>query len=207
MLHSMRKLHSVRALLFLAACMLVPMQPTLANDGESAFNDSVVIKHGDEQHRLFLTGETVRKKFFLDIYAMAHYLESRPAIINENIYQEILEAGGTKQISMVFQRDLRAEQIRDSLLKGLKSNSNKDEFLSIEPDIQAFMQAINQDVQANEEFTVRWLPNDNIESFYQGERISSIQNRLFAKTLWSIWFSNKSVIDREKLVKNLLTSS
>jgi chalcone isomerase-like protein len=173
------------------------------------FPQNVVVDYNDQQTGLTLTGLTVRKKFFLKIYSMAHYVEQKPgtSVAGDEIYQYILQQFGAKQISMVFLRALTAEQIQKSLISGIKLNTSEDEYLQILPQVETFMAAIYEDVKENDEFIIRWFPDGTMVSLFQGEQISSIKDEQFAKTLWSIWFGEHSVVDRDSLVKQLITSS
>jgi RNase H-fold protein (predicted Holliday junction resolvase) len=174
---------------------------------EKQFPQSVVFDYNNEQLKLFLTGLAVRKKFFMKIYSMAHYIEQKPDASGDEFYQHILQQHGAKQIKMVFLRVLTAEQIQKSLITGFKLNTNKEEYLQIRPQVEKFLRAIDEDVKQNDEFIIRWLPDGTMLSIFQGEEISSIKNEQFASALWSIWFGNNSVVDRESLIKQMLTSS
>ena len=178
---------------------------------------NIVVEHNDEQLKLHLTGLTVRRKFFLNIYTMAHYIEQQPNFINSDdlasensdikIYKTILQDNAAKQISMVFMRNLSSKQIQKSLGSGLKKNCSKEEYLQILPYIEKFMRAIHADVTRNDEFIIRWFPDGTIVSLFQGKQISLIKNKIFAKTLWAIWFGEFSIVDRKDLIKELLNSS
>jgi hypothetical protein len=176
---------------------------------KNIFPQNVVIEYNNEKLNLTRTGLTVRKKFFLKIYSMAHYVEHKPEPLLEGdeIYEFILQQIGAKQISMIFLRSLKAEQIQESLLSGIKLNTNEDEYLQILPNVEIFMRAIHADVKENDEFILRWLADGTIISLFQGKEISSIKDENFARALWSIWFSDYSVVNRDLLVKELLTSS
>jgi Chalcone isomerase-like len=175
------------------------------------FPQNIVIEYNNELLELSLTGLTIRRKYFLDIYSMAHYAQQQSTadsyISENNIYKNILQNNGTKQISMVFLRKLSAKQIQKSLRSGIKSNSNKDEYLEFLPNVEEFMRAIYADVKKNDEFTIRWHPDGTVVSLFQGEQISLIKDKKFAKTLWAIWFGEFSIVNRKALIKELLTSS
>jgi hypothetical protein len=178
---------------------------------------SITVEHNNEQLELYLTGLTVRRKFFLDIYTMTHYLEQQPTMTNastpdsesqeKKIYRNILQNNSAKQISMVFMRKLSAQQIQKSLRSGLIKNSSEYEYLQILPQVEQFMQAIYSDVKRNDEFTIRWFSDGTVISLFQGKQISSIKDMKFAKTLWAIWFGDSSVVNRKALIGELLTSS
>lgn len=179
---------------------------------EKDFPQSVIIKYDNEQLELFLTGLTVRKKFFLKIYSMAHYIEQKSNfsgqdISNDEIYQNILQQHVAKQISMVFLRSLTAKQIQDSLISGIKLNTNEEEYMQILPQLEKFIRPISEDVKQNDEFIIRWFPDGTMVSIFQEDEISSIKDEQFARALWLIWFGNHSVVDRNLLIKQMLTSS
>lgn len=179
---------------------------------ERLFPHNIVIEYHNQQLDLFLTGLTIRRKFFLKIYSMAHYIEHQPniaspVISDNNIYKSILQNNSTKQISMIFLRKLSAEQIQKSLRSGIRLNSSEADYLKILPQIDEFMQAIYADVKKSDEFIIRWLPDGTVISFFQGTQISSIKNVKFAETLWAIWFGDSSVVDRKALIQELLTNS
>ena len=108
---------------------------------------------------------------------------------------------------MIFLRALSAKQIQKSLISGIKLNSSEEEYLLITPQVEEFIQAIDGDVEQGDEFIIRWLPDSTLVSIFQGKQISAIKNHIFAKTLWSIWFGNNSIVDRKSLIKELLSSS
>ncbi len=181
-------------------------------EDEKQFPQNIVIEYNNQQLDLFITGLTIRRKFFLKIYSMAHYIEQLPVVAGSDIsgshiYKSILQNNGIKQITMVFMRKLSAEQIQDSLRSGIQLNSSEADYLKILPQVEEFMQAITAGVKKNDEFIIRWLPDGSIISFFQGTQISSIKNVKFAETLWAIWFGDFSVVDRKALIEELLTNS
>jgi hypothetical protein len=180
-------------------------------DGKQ-FPHNIVIEYNNKQLDLFMTGLTIRRKYFLKIYSMAHYIEQQPNVAgldisDDNIYKSILQNNAIKQISMVFMRKLSAEQIQNSLRSGMQLNSNEADYLKILPQVDEFMQAIYADVRKNDEFVIRRYPDGTVVSFFQGTQISSIKNVKFAETLWAIWFGDFSVVDRKALIVELLTNS
>ncbi len=188
-----------------------PQEKSEDQKTNNEFSDSVAIDHKGEKLELGLTGLTIRKKFFLKIYSMAHYIEHTDNSFSENsdkdIYSTLLQHNGAKQISMVFKRTLTAKQIKESLTDGMKKNSAEGEFEQILPSVETFNRAITADVKENDEFTLRWFADGTLVSLFQGQEISAIKDKQFAKILWSIWFSDKSVVKRERLIEKLLTSS
>ena len=174
---------------------------------DSNFSKNINFIHNNKPLALFLTGSTTRQKFFLNIYSMAHYVEQQPTILDNDIYKNILQHSGAKQISMVFSRNLSSDQIQKALIEGIKLNTTEDEYLQIQPQVKEFMLAIYKDVNQNDSFIIRWLPDGTLVSIFKGKQVSAINNALFAKTLWSIWLGDQSIVNREALIDKLLTSS
>jgi len=203
-----------KTLIQLAPVILAMMVPSSAcaddsrqqaND-DSAFSQSLRIEYDHRPRTLLLTGQAVRKILFMEIYTMAHYLEADTLEAGESVYQAMLESPGVKQVTMIFSRALRADQIQKSLLSGIKSNSSNESYQQMQPDIRAFMDAIGDDVDQGDEFGLRWYPDGTMEAFFQGDSIISIKNNELAKTMWTMWFGERAVVDRKTLVDRLVTN-
>jgi hypothetical protein len=206
--------------IFVKSILLASALISVAHAGDSVsetrdkkqFPHNIVIEYNNEQLDLFMTGLTIRRKYFLKIYSMAHYIEQLPNVAgsdisDDDIYKSILQNNGIKQISMVFMRKLSAEQIQNSLRSGIQLNSSEADYLIILPQVEEFMQAIHADVGKNDEFVIRWYPDGSVVSFFQGTQISSIKSVKFAETLWAIWFGDFSVVDKKALIVELLSNS
>jgi len=204
-------MNSSKTLIALASicCVLFVSRPACADKDspvqstDGAFRDSLSIDYDNQQRALRQTGQTVRKQYLMQIYAMAHYLEDALLDPGESVYAAIVESRGIKQITMVFLRNLKGSQIRGSLSSSLRSNAGQDHYAVLQPDIDRFMNAIDDDVQRGDEFVLRWYPDGTMDSIYQGNTISSIKNAELARSMWAIWFGDKSVVDRAALVDRL----
>lgn len=202
---------SSKTLIALAAlcCALVVSHAAYADEdsradsGDGAFSESLYVDYNDQQRALRQTGQTVRRQYFMQIYAMAHYLEDTPLDPGDSVYTAIVESPGIKQITMVFLRNLSGSQIRNSLSSSLRSNAGTEHHAVLQPDIDRFMSAIDDDVQRGDEFVLRWYPDGTMDSIFQGSTISSINNAELARSMWAIWFGEKSVVDRAALVDRL----
>lgn len=173
-------------------------------DGAGHVHDSLKVDYAGRQRTLLETGRAVRKILFMEIYTMAHYLESDTFREGESVYRAVVESPGVKQTNMVFSRDLRADQIQKSLRSGIKANSSEASYDEMQPDVEAFMSAITDGVNEGDEFVLRWYPDGTLQAFFEGHSISSIRNNELAKTMWAMWFGERAVVDRSKLVEHLL---
>jgi hypothetical protein len=193
----------------LLSCLVVsPI--AIASDQSAQLQNQITFEDDQQQLTLNLTGHAIRKKFFFSIYHLVHYSDyvHAPLSVSDDdaatIYFDILAPKNTKQISMVFLRDLKAEQIQKTLTEGVENNSNSTEFEQIQVDLKDFSDSINQDVKRHDRFVLRWLSDGRLISIYNDKTISVINNPTLARLLWSIWFSENSVVNRSKLIQNLL---
>jgi hypothetical protein len=70
--------------------------------------------------------------------------------------------------------------------------------------IDKFLGFFTKDVKENDSFVYRWMPDGNLITIINNEEKPVISSSLFARTLWSIWFGEDSVVDREDLVARMI---
>jgi hypothetical protein len=195
----------ITAILLCSAAILASAQEKIVEPSTGkSFASSVKFTLSGTEFSLQLTGVTVRKKFMFKVYGMAHYLQEPIGGSEQNIFQTILADGKAKQIVMDFARDVDYEKIRDTYKDGFKENSTSEDFKKIEPLIDQFVGAFAEGVKENDQFVLRWLSGGTVIVIVQGEEKPAIHSELFAKTLWSIWFGEDSIVDRDELVSRMV---
>lgn len=170
---------------------------------EKAFPAAVTISSGEEQHALSITGVTVRKKFVFKVYAMAHYIESPPTGSTKDVLKAMMVDGKAKQITMDFAREVTVEQIRGAYGDGFKENAAEAELTSLQPSIDTFLGYFDAPVKENDTFILKWFPGGKIVPVISGKEKPAIVNQRFAEVLWTIWFGEDSIVDREELVARI----
>ena len=172
---------------------------------EKSFPAEVKLTYNAKEYTLHCTGLAVRKKFFFKVYGMAHYIEGMNTIKNEKeAYPIILTDGTAKQIMMSFARDVDAKSMRDAYKDGFKENTKEADRKELQPLIDQFLGYFTKDVKENDQFIFRWMPDGTIVVIINEEEKPAISSKLFARTLWSIWFGEDSVVDREDLVERMI---
>lgn len=177
-----------------------------SNVNATPFSQTIIV---DEQSALALTltGVSTRKKFFLDIYKIAHYIDTPLAssgkVRKQHIFEDLLSSPVNKQVSLVFQRPLSAEQIQKALTKGVKNNCMGDEAHRVERALSEFRNAITIDVEKNDEFSLRWTKEGKLLAFFEGKNVGKFDSPLLARLLWSMWFGDNAVVNRSDLVSQL----
>jgi len=189
------------AIVVLFSCRTAAQEMVKEPSTEKNFPAELKCTYGGQEHTLKLTGLAVRKKFIIKVYAVAHYMEgSLPSGMKE-AFQEILTDGKAKQLTMDFSRDVTVDQIQGAYRDGFKENANADELKAIQPVIDKFLANFTREVKENDQFILRWLPRGTIIPIIGGEEKPALVDKTFARVLWSIWFGEDSIVDREKLIK------
>jgi len=167
---------------------------------EKHFPTTVTFAHNGATYTLHASGATVRKKFFIKVYAVVHYIEGPLEGPVELRLEEVLKDGRARQLTLDFARDVGATQIQDAFRDGFKLNATEEEFARIEPTVREFLGYFDSEIKENSVLTFRWLPGGVVLTESYGEAKPPLTDPLFARMLWSIWFSEDSIVDPEELV-------
>jgi hypothetical protein len=170
---------------------------------EKSFPARVTVSSGEKEHTLSITGVTVRKKFVFKVYAMAHYMEDPPSGSRSDLMKAMTVDGKVKQITMDFAREVTADQIRGAYGDGFKENAAAAELASLKPSIDTFLGYFDAPVRENDTIILRWFPGGKIVAVISNREKPSIVNQRFAEVLWTIWFGEDSIVDREELVARI----
>jgi hypothetical protein len=170
------------------------------------FPTEVAVTLGETPTRLALTGTDVRRKYFVDVYWVAHYMENPPAGSESSIINTVLTDGSVKQITLQFARDVKAKRLKRGVREDLERNATDAELGEIEPIVERFVDAV-KDAQTDDRFVLRWLPGGRILATYHDDVVFDATNLTFARVLWSIWFGEKAIVEPEALVRLVSTES
>jgi hypothetical protein len=192
----------VLAVMFMAA-LASAQERVVEPSTEKSFPASVTISSGDKQYALSITGVTVRKKFVFKVYGMAHYMENPPTGSTKEVLKAMTVDGKAKQITMDFAREVTVEQIRGAYGDGFKENATAAELASLKPSIDTFLGYFDAPVKENDTFILRWFPGGKIVPVISGKEKPAILDQRFAEVLWTIWFGEDSIVDRDDLVSRI----
>jgi len=160
--------------------------------------------HGDQSIDLKFTGATRRQILVVKVYEMAHYMDCQHSAYEAIPLEEIFSSEIPKQIRMQFLRDLPQEKVHAELRKSIIRNSKEEWIQGAGSSVDDFFAAIDRDGKKDDTFVINWMPGGKIVAYYNGELSLEIDNMYFAKMLWSIWFGDKPVVRRDRLVEEIL---
>ena len=169
-----------------------------------SFPAQVSFSNSGKEYTLKVTGLAVRKKVIFKVYGIAHYIENFTPGEKEDAFKAVLTDGQAKQITMDFSRDVSPDQIKGAYSDGFKEQATPEELQKIQPLVDQFLGYFSKDVKENDTFILRWLPGGTIIPLIYGEEKPAITNVTFARVLWSIWFGEDSIVDRDDLIARMI---
>jgi hypothetical protein len=151
---------------------------------------------------LNITGLSMRSKFWVDVYGMAHYMEGNKMYPNKrDALTAALSDQYARQITLAFVRDVGADKIQDAFREGFKKNSSKSEMAEISALVDKFVGFFGNEIKKGERMVFRAVPGGKVTTIIQGEEQDAIGSVTFARVLWRIWLDKHSIVDRDRLVK------
>jgi len=168
-----------------------------------SFPAEVTFKFDDTDYNLKATGIATRKKFFVKVYSIAHYMQDpQKGTLNE-VMQEVMNDKRAKQFTAVWLRPVDEKKIHDSYMEALRKNLGDEGFEKHSEDVNQFLAFFGGGAQTNDTHIVRWIPEGVIEVEINDEVKGQIKNEEFAKAVWEIWLGPRSVVKREELVSRI----
>ena len=162
-----------------------------------AFGAEVAGVKIDDQARvgsaeLALNGAGLRKRLFIQVYALGLYLPKKTANAAEAIGAE-----GPKRASIHMLRDVGAAQFTDALAEGIRENHTEAEAKALEPRIQALNAIMAEVKEAKKGMTITLDWNGaatqvGIDGRPAGKPIEGAD---FYRALLRIWLGDKPVQD------------
>ena len=164
-----------------------------------AFPQSVSFEHDGKKYDLQATGVATRKKLIINVYSVAHYLEDKAKSMPDKI-AEIMSDQNAKQLTMKWARSVDSRRVQDGYHESFQKALSQDELSQLQNEINQYIEFFSHDVQKGDEHVLRWIPEGYIEVLINGNRVGNINNKAFARALWSIWFGQNSVVNRNNLI-------
>lgn len=162
-----------------------------------SFPDTQTIQFDGSDHTLQATGVATRKKFFVKVYSVAHYMENAKQETRDAIFEEILNSNNPKQLYLKWLRSASGKKVQDGYRDSFKTvNANG----GLQSAIAEYIGFFSGGVKSGDTHILTWLPDGTIEVSINGQSMGSIKDQDFARALWSIWFGPKSVVNRNDLV-------
>lgn len=170
----------------------------------ASFPLEVRFTHRGKSYTLEATGAAVRRKWFTNGYAIAHYIQDPVSGSQEIVLKEVFSDDKPKQMTILWLHRLPLKLIRDSFQESLTKVLGPADATRLKDNIEKFVELFKVDAEVQDRHDIRWLPGGNIELYRNDERVGSLINVDLAKALWSIWLGPDSVVDRQEMLQFML---
>jgi hypothetical protein len=167
--------------------------------GES-FPAEITFNEGEKTFKLDLTGISTRKKLIVKIYSVASYIENAKSLTGPNKIQQLMDSKAAKQLTLKWVRAVDAAKVVEGYHESFKGVMAANSSPELQQQVEQYIALFNHDVAKGEEQVLRWFPDGRVVVLINGKQTGEITGEAFAKTLWSIWFGKKSVVNAEQLV-------
>jgi len=158
------------------------------------FPENIAFHYKGQPYRLEKTGAAIRKKFFVKVYRVASYLQDPSSVMGADIFANILNSSKAKQLSFQWLRNASQTRVREDYRETFSKVTSGNQ-----AEIDQFIGFFGE-VKKGDTHDLRWFPDNTVTVIINDQVMGSIKSDRFAKTLWSIWFGDKSVVDRNKLI-------
>ncbi|WP_334048698.1 chalcone isomerase family protein [Alteromonas gracilis] len=157
---------------------------------------------------LSLSGTTIKKRFFFNVYRLSHFMEKPKGDFptKDSLITFILNANTQQRIELEFLRNVTREQIEEALMQGIEQNNADSDLSKIKQDIQRLSSGFQDEVEKHSTLTLSRLPSDKLSVFFNNNLVVETENKALADALWSIWFGKDPIVNTEDLVQNILVN-
>jgi hypothetical protein len=141
---------------------------------------------------LVLNGAGLRKRFFLQVYAIGLYLPQKA-----NRADAVLEQPGPKRVAIHMLRDVSADAFTEAMAEGIRANHSEAEAKGLEPRVKELAGTFAELKEAKKGMALALDWNGNATQLVaQGKPVGRpIEGADFYRALLRIWIGDKPVQD------------
>ncbi len=172
---------------------------------KTEFDKNITITHSGKTYNLEATGTSLRRKWFVKGYAIAHYMQDPVKGDQETVLEDIFSSDKPKQMSMSWLHKLPLSLIKEGFDETFQKILKEKEYTSIKGDIDKYLNFYKADAVVGDIHYIRWLPGGHIELIVNDEKMGTVVNSTLGKALWNMWLGPESVVNRKKLIALVLT--
>lgn len=174
---------------FFALCLTVPFSFAQSSTTVSGvdFDNSVTV----DGSPLVLNGAGVRTKAMFKLYAAGLYLTK-----SKTVAADVLTLSGAKRVKIVMLREVSSEDMGNSFMTAINSNTTKAERVSIVSSIAEFNSLFETipTLKKGDSVTLDWIPGTGLRCAHNNRTVGNVINDLaFFQAVLKIWVGNNPV--------------
>ncbi|MEK7729028.1 MAG: chalcone isomerase family protein [candidate division KSB1 bacterium] len=185
-------------------------QDTFTEPGSmKIFPKQVTFEYAGKTYTLKATGAAEQKRSrgerVRQVMTLAHYMANPPAADDLDATETVRKDKGVKQFTFIIASETDDGRFAQRLERSLQSSITPATSAKLKKSIAEFVACFKGNFKANDQYTVRWLPDGKTEVAVAGQPPKIIANVEFAPFYWGLWFNLDSPVSTYDLL-SLLTS-
>jgi hypothetical protein len=144
----------------------------------------------DKPVKLVLTGTALRQKLFLNVYALASYIQEGAKV---QTAEDLAGADVPKQLHLVMERTVAGRDLADAFVTAIRANHPAPEF-SDEVDTLA-EKLRNDTANKGDHIYLTHLPGTGLEVKVAGRTEFVVNNPGFSRAVWDIYLGRNNLGD------------
>jgi hypothetical protein len=161
--------------------------------GSARYPASTSITIDGKPVSLTMTGAAMRQRFFVDVYAIASYMQAGAPVHNA---AELASADVPKQLHLVMQRDVSGRDVAESFRAAIRQNHPEPAFRD---EVNALVRMLREgSARRGEQILLTHIPGVGLQVSVSGKDPFTIRNANFSKAVWEIYLGYYNVGDAVK---------
>jgi hypothetical protein len=142
----------------------------------------------DKPVRLVLTGTAMREKYFLNVYALASYIQEGSGVRNAD---ELAAADMPKQLHLVMQRNVNGKDMAEAFVTAIRANHPAPEF---NEEVNMLVEKLRGDTaRKGDHIYLTHVPGVGLEVKVAGRMEFVIRNPEFPRAVWDIYLGRNNL--------------
>jgi Chalcone isomerase-like len=152
------------------------------------FTTTMEATAGDKLVRLVLTGAALRQKVFINVYAVASYVQEGVAV---RTAERLAEVDCVKRLHLVMERDVDGKDMAAAFQTAIRANNPA-------PAFGAEVEQLTQMMQGNaakkgDHIFLTHLPGAGLHVSMPGKADFTIRNPAFSRAVWDIYLGKNNL--------------
>jgi hypothetical protein len=163
------------------------------NVGSARYAATTTVNVNDKPVELVLTGAAMRQKYFVNVYAIASYVQPGTAI---RTAEDLARADVAKQLVLNMQRDVSGQDVAESFRSAIRANYPAPAFNA---EVEALVKMLREGTaRRGEQIVLTHVPGIGLQVNAAGKDPFVIKNAGFAKAVWDIYLGYYNIGDTVK---------
>ena len=152
------------------------------------FTTTMEATAGDKPVRLLLTGAAVRQKVFINVYAIASYVQEGVAV---RTAERLAEVDCVKRLHLVMERDVEGKDMAAAFQTAIRANHAAPAFAAEVEQLTRVMQGAA--AKKGDHIFLTHLPNVGLHVSMPGKVDFTIRNPAFSRAVWDIYLGKNNL--------------